>query len=414
MTEVSPNISSGSNCFDMDLFSERDFPSLGLDVGSILAILNNQGRMVKKYSSILHSYGQTNKNNNNNNNNNQNNKSSILHSYRKTNNHHLTVLKNETKMANDGTIASINEETFLKNLNQTINHPSATTTMTEATSESEFITTSEDSRMKLQNTTTESLKLDKMEEELTTMLESSDTLWQETFKHKLKLNTLNLQHSKVEGMLCKMEKDVSEKDQYRRRENIEIIGIPTSVTEDQLLPTVLKILRNIGLWDLQPCHILRCERLPKEPRQKYPSVFVRFAERKHAIQTHELKRKLRSVEHRLGFKSLHIVDNLCPYYKELFERCQQLRDLGTIGKVWTHKGVVNFNVGKGNNRPVKVFHLGELDEKFRSGVDGDGSDGVGEQVAGGGEALLGMWYWMKIGMDFRITQTKRLVHDKAL
>ena len=51
----------------------------------------------------------------------------------------------------------------------------------------------------------------------------------------------------AEERLYKNEKDINQLNQYTRRENIEIVGIPASIKQVDLEATVIDILKNIGV-----------------------------------------------------------------------------------------------------------------------------------------------------------------------
>ena len=77
-----------------------------------------------------------------------------------------------------------------------------------------------------------------------------------------------------------LEKQLNRLDQYGRRENVEVIGIPANIPDDKLEDETLKILHVIGLKHLQNYDIVGCHRIG--PKNKYGSrnTIIRFLHRK--------------------------------------------------------------------------------------------------------------------------------------
>ena len=76
-------------------------------------------------------------------------------------------------------------------------------------------------------------------------------------------------------MTCKaldtVGKGLNKLDQYNRRENIEIDGIPDSVRNDELEAVVINILRRIGVHHLEEWEIVACHRLLKNRGDNVPT-----------------------------------------------------------------------------------------------------------------------------------------------
>ena len=161
----------------------------------------------------------------------------------------------------------------------------------------------------------------------------------------------------LEKQLCRLE-------QYGRRENIEIVGIPANITDQQLESETIKVLRAIGLQHITPFHIVGCHRVGTEDRYGRKNTIVRFLNRKDAIQCLRLKRNLYRCKP-LGYDNLLIVENLCPAYKSIFETVSQLKNEGKIKKVWTYNGIVNYKLSDDDReKSVKVYHYHDLDKFY--------------------------------------------------
>jgi len=81
----------------------------------------------------------------------------------------------------------------------------------------------------------------------------------------------------LENELCSLKENLECNDQYNRRNNIEISGIPTEVADDVLEEKIIEIRRKtdveISANDIEACH-----RLPSKKGNK--KVIVKFVNRK--------------------------------------------------------------------------------------------------------------------------------------
>ena len=83
-------------------------------------------------------------------------------------------------------------------------------------------------------------------------------------------------------------------EQYPRRENIVISGIPEFVTHDHLKEQVVTICYNLGL-DITEHDIAACHRLPKGEHSRWPAnTIVRFYSRDHVASCLKNSYKLKS------------------------------------------------------------------------------------------------------------------------
>ena len=92
----------------------------------------------------------------------------------------------------------------------------------------------------------------------------------------LKAENLNFQQKveKLENRMSELESDLSKKDQYNRRNNIEVQGIPSDIGDDFLEDKVIEMLAEVQIMTTKP-DIEDCHRLGKNG-----STIVRFVNRK--------------------------------------------------------------------------------------------------------------------------------------
>ena len=93
----------------------------------------------------------------------------------------------------------------------------------------------------------------------------------------------------------KNEQKIHTLQQYSRRENIEIIGIPDNISDNELEPIVLRILNSIGV-NITSFDITACHRLKKERNSSKRNVIVRFVSRKHSLLSLKNRRQLKNSE----------------------------------------------------------------------------------------------------------------------
>ena len=76
----------------------------------------------------------------------------------------------------------------------------------------------------------------------------------------------------VEDKLIELEKAVSSCEQYTRRENLEISGIPENVSDEDLQEKVLEIVNTVTEREddqvILPKDVHACHRLKKEPSEE--------------------------------------------------------------------------------------------------------------------------------------------------
>ena len=146
--------------------------------------------------------------------------------------------------------------------------------------------------------------------------------------------------------------------QYIRRPTIEISGVPSNVPQEHLESHMIDLLGHIGLY-ITPKAIVACHRLKNRNYRQPANVVVRFVNRKHAVFA--IKNRFRLKHHR-DLKRIYIYDNLCPQYRRIFDKLNDLKNDGFINHVWSYNGKVSFK--KSTNRyarGTRVSHIEDLD-----------------------------------------------------
>ena len=156
-------------------------------------------------------------------------------------------------------------------------------------------------------------------------------------------------------------------NQYSRRNNIEIGGIPESIKDYDLQHLVIQILGRINVRvdqrDIEGCH-----RLFKHPNYKGPAkVIIRFVNRKAAFKALANKKNLLNLNFMdigLGTANLYICENLCPAYRLIYDTALKLLKQKVIRHLWTFKGVVHLRISENDHDIWSFTHIDNLYRQF--------------------------------------------------
>ena len=173
------------------------------------------------------------------------------------------------------------------------------------------------------------------------------------------INDLKFRLDLVEKKLYEAQVRINKFEQYTRRENLEIIGIPDTINQDQLESTVLRILESIDVHT-DSYHISACHRLAKNRKQQSANTIIRFTDRKIIYEIFSKKKtlKLSPLKEELG-SELYITENLSPEFKSIFESCKYLKRKKVIHSCWTYNGMVKVKINV-NDRPINIFHHDDI------------------------------------------------------
>ena len=87
----------------------------------------------------------------------------------------------------------------------------------------------------------------------------------------------------LKNRIVNLEKELSKNEQYGRRNNVEISGIPNQISDQDLKENIVKICKdsdiNIALMDIEGCHRLP---LGRNTTNKTKRVIVKIVNRKHS------------------------------------------------------------------------------------------------------------------------------------
>lgn len=165
----------------------------------------------------------------------------------------------------------------------------------------------------------------------------------------------------LEARLIKIETQLNRVEQNHRKSNLELDGIPQSVTQEELAPTVVKIYNAISgkkleVDDVEAVHRLHSKKNPKP-------VIVRM--KRNFIDTvHKNRKNLKDVGERVNIPGARIFvnNNLSPSMKSVEFNARQLLKDGLISDVWFSNMSVRIKCL--NGKILVVNHEIELYEAF--------------------------------------------------
>ena len=207
----------------------------------------------------------------------------------------------------------------------------------------------------------------------TTLLSRFDELSKELLNVKdVIIKNLQNENERLREKVNNLEKKVTSLEtsqnmleQYGRRNNIEISGIPDSVEDNCLEEKVISVFSSIGIVvnsnDIEACH-----RIGKS-RNRSKKTIVRFTNRKFAKQALYNRKKLKKVDKSiLGVNNdVFVNENLTPNNNKIAYNCRKLKRQDLISKTYTVNGTVHLissNIKGG--KPIQVLHMETLFNLF--------------------------------------------------
>ena len=182
--------------------------------------------------------------------------------------------------------------------------------------------------------------------------------------------------TKLENQIKKNEieyqTDLNRLEQYGRRSNVEIAGIPDEVSINELENKVVAIFKEMDV-KVDPRDIEACHRLPNGRHSKGPArTIVRFVNRKNCNEIFSKKRNLKNIDKKkLNLRSnIYVNYSLCRDYRRIWYNARKLHSDGKITKFWVSNGTVKIALTE-NSPPISILHKSKLEELF-PGCDLDG------------------------------------------
>ena len=187
------------------------------------------------------------------------------------------------------------------------------------------------------------------------------------------INNLLEANKKLQFKVEQLEKELEHQktnleinNQYNRRNNIEISGIPNNVKDEELEGKVLTILNkievNVKEEDIEACH-----RLPLTRSNNVKRTVIKFINRKKSENCIKSKKKLSDLNMGdVGFPdgtTLYLSENLNPFFQKLTWQCRKLKRQKIIESYKYQNEAVFVKVSQ-DSKPKKFVNERQLFETF--------------------------------------------------
>ena len=164
--------------------------------------------------------------------------------------------------------------------------------------------------------------------------------------------------TQVEDRLAKVERQLNQVDQNHRKNNVEISGIPTSVDDESLPASVLRIVNFVTgmdytIGDIEACHRLAAPFSPKPTIVRMKRNIIDSLKRN--------SRKLKGAAEALNLPpgcKIFINDNLSPVMRQLSNHARCLKNDGVIEDTWFSNAAVRVKTAGG--RVHRITHEMDL------------------------------------------------------
>ena len=223
----------------------------------------------------------------------------------------------------------------------------------------------------------------KLKETIGVILEKVNEICTVNNKILAKIRSLQENNDKMYDELYEQKVDLTDLNQYGRRENVEICGILESVSQDELQKHILDVTKTMGV-KVPPNGIHIVHRIGKSRNSRPRNVIVRFVNRQTAFSLLKNKRKLNNGR----YKNYFITENLCPYNKKIFNKLYGLKQNKDIHSLWTYNGNIFVKIRENDDRQ-QVYHLDDIESLFEpseANSDTDSRFGHVASVSGDSDA----------------------------
>ena len=161
----------------------------------------------------------------------------------------------------------------------------------------------------------------------------------------------------LENKVLTLESEHNSLEQYGRRNNIEITGIPNNVPDQNLEEKVVDILNEISV-DVSPKDIEACHRVGVSKNNSKKTI-VRFINRKHAKKALTSRKNLRKSSS--PNCNVFINENLTVKNNEIAFLSRKLKRSGHLTKIYTRDGTVHISSPEiHRGKVLKIYHINDL------------------------------------------------------
>ena len=204
-------------------------------------------------------------------------------------------------------------------------------------------------------------------EEKTNNINKLKCLQAEINKINIKNKNLTEDFDYLNDQLYDIDVRLIDSEQYPRRHNLIISGIPNSVNQMNLEKTAINIISSIG-FNISSYEVVGCHRLHNNHNSTFPAkTIIRFTNRKVVEYCIRNRDKLLELKKTLRM-NLRFYENLCDNNERVFNWCRELNKHEKLHEYYVRNGFVKIIINKGD-RPIKIRHPDQLFHYFQEYFD---------------------------------------------
>ena len=150
-------------------------------------------------------------------------------------------------------------------------------------------------------------------------------------------------------------------NQYNRRENLIIDGIPEQIKGKKLEDACIEIVKEMGFFALSRYEVIACHRLKRKDATGPRPTIIRFFNRKiveHCIKNRNNIKHLSCKSWDIGFR-----EDLSEANQAIFDHCAVLKSQGELQNFYTKNGFVKLTK-IGETQSIKITHSVDLLKHF--------------------------------------------------
>ena len=181
-------------------------------------------------------------------------------------------------------------------------------------------------------------------------------------------NLLRTRCSKLENKIVSLESSINHVEQYGRRNNIVISGIPDDIDDDDLEKTVSKIMKDVDVH-IESKDIEACHRIGKtDQRTRSKKTIVRFVNRKYCKKALLNRKNFMHIDSEAKYNfsrnnKIFVNESLTKANESIAYCGRKLKRASLIYSCYVRDGVVHIKDSE-HSRPTKVHHISMLYDKF--------------------------------------------------
>lgn len=181
-------------------------------------------------------------------------------------------------------------------------------------------------------------------------------------------NLLRTRCSKLENKVISLESSINHVEQYGRRNNIVISGIPDDIIDDDLENTVSKIMKDVDV-QIESKDIEACHRIGKtDQRTGSKKTIVRFVNRKYCKKALLNRKNFRLIDTEAKYNfsrnnKIFINENLTKANETIAYCGRKLKRANLIHSCYVREGVVYIKNTE-HSKPTKAHHINILYDHF--------------------------------------------------